>query len=103
MPSEAVDVDHRQLVYPSLEDVSVVMNLDKLGPVGGRPASRRDRRRFERFAKVGENLPDRPRLRDEGDQPDVAATARALERKLLPPLAMSLAQAIRDVSCERGF
>jgi len=53
---------------------------------------------------VGENLPDRPRLRDEGDQSDVAATVPALERKLLlHPRAMSLAQAIREVSCERGF
>jgi hypothetical protein len=32
---------------------------------------------------TGENFPDRARLRDEGDQPDVAATRRALERKLL--------------------
>jgi hypothetical protein len=43
----------------------------------------RDRWRFERFAQVGEDLADGPRLRDEGDQPDVAATVRALERKLL--------------------
>jgi hypothetical protein len=32
---------------------------------------------------VGEDLPDRPRLREEGDQPDFAATVPALERKLL--------------------
>ena len=31
-----------------------------------------------------QNLPDRPRLRDEGDQPDVTAVVWALERKLLP-------------------
>jgi len=60
------------------------MHLDKFVPFGGRPASGRDGRRFERFAEVGENLPDRPRFRDEGDQPDVAAARRALERKLLP-------------------
>jgi hypothetical protein len=33
---------------------------------------------------VRQNLPDRPGLRDEGDQPDVAATRWALVRKLLP-------------------
>ena len=33
---------------------------------------------------VGENLPDRPRLGDESDEPDVTAARRALERKLLP-------------------
>jgi len=67
-----------------LKDVAVVMRLDELAPVGGRPASRGDRRRFERFAEVRENLPDRSGLGDEGDQPDVAAARWALERKLLP-------------------
>ena len=67
-----------------LKDVAVVMRLDELAPVGGRPASGRDRRRFERFAEVGENLPDRSGLRDERDQPDVAAARLAQERKLLP-------------------
>ncbi|MDA1202257.1 MAG: hypothetical protein O3C39_11300, partial [Planctomycetota bacterium] len=52
-------------------------------PVGGRAARGRHRRRFERFAQVGEDLPDRPRLRDERDQTDVAAACWALERKLL--------------------
>ena len=60
------------------------MHLHELSPVGGRPASGRERRRFKRFAEVGENLPDGPRFRDEGDQPDVATTRWALERKLLP-------------------
>jgi hypothetical protein len=49
------------------------MDLHELAPVGGRPAGGRDRRRFERFAEVGEDLPDRTWLRDEGDEPDVAA------------------------------
>ena len=66
-----------------LKDVAVVMRLDELAPVGGRPASGRERRWFERFAEVGEDLPDRSGLRDEGDEPDVAATRRALEGKLL--------------------
>jgi len=50
-----------------------------------------------------EDLSDRPRFGDEGDQPDVAAIRRALERKLLPHRGMSFAQTIREVSCERGF
>ena len=40
--SELVDVDHGQVVYPSLEDVALVMRLDELAPVGGRAAGRRD-------------------------------------------------------------
>jgi len=79
-----VDVDCGQLVYPSLKDVAVVVDLDELAPVGGRAARGRHRWRFERFAQVDQDLPDRPRFGDEGDQPGVAATVRALERKLLP-------------------
>ena len=67
-----------------MEDVAIVMKLHEFAPVGGRPASGRDRRRFERFAKMREDFLDRPWLRDERDQPDVAAAVRALERKLLP-------------------
>ena len=33
-----------------LKDVAVVVHLHEFAPVGGRPASGRDRRRFERFA-----------------------------------------------------
>ncbi len=33
-----------------LKDVAVVVHLHDLAPVGGQPASGRDRRRFERFA-----------------------------------------------------
>ena len=84
IPSEAVDVNHGQLLGRRLEDVAVIVNLHELAPVGGRATSWRDRRRFEWFTQVGENLADRPRFGDEGDQPDVAATRRALERKLLP-------------------
>ena len=38
--SEAVNVDHGQLVYPSLNRFAVVMSLDKLAPVGGRASCR---------------------------------------------------------------
>ena len=67
-----------------LEDVAIVMDLHELAPVGRRATGRRDGRWLEQFAQMREDFPDRPRLRDERDQPDVAATVRALERKLLP-------------------
>ena len=67
-----------------LKDVALVVDLDELAPVGGRATSGRDGRRLEWFAEVCENLLDRPRFRDERDQPDVTTTRRALERKLVP-------------------
>ena len=79
------------------------MRLDELAPLGGRASRRRERRRFDRFSQMCENLPDQPCLRDEGNEPDVTAARWALQRKLLPNRAISLAQAIREVSCERGF
>ncbi len=42
MPSEAVDVDGGQIVYPSLNDCPVVVDLDELAPVGGRATGGRD-------------------------------------------------------------
>jgi hypothetical protein len=97
-----VDVDRRQLVWRRLKDVAVIVDLRELGPVGGRAARRRDRRRFEWFTQVREDLTLRGRshpgllplanLRFEVSrllpavfsEPDVAATRWALERKLLP-------------------
>jgi len=60
------------------------MDLHELSPVGRRATGRRDGRRFEGFAKMGQDLPNRPWLRDERDQPNVATTTGALEWKLLP-------------------
>ena len=79
-----MDVDHGQLVRRGLEDVAVVMGLHDLAAVGGRAPGRRDGRWLKRFAQMREDLPDRPRLRDKGNQPDVAAAGWAFERKLLP-------------------
>jgi hypothetical protein len=84
MPSEAVDVDVGQLVYPSLKDCPVVVDLHELSSVGGRATGGRDWRRLERFAQMREDLPDRPRIRNERDESDVATTPRARKRKLLP-------------------
>ena len=82
--SETVDVDCGQVVWRLLKDVAVVVDLNQLAPVGGRAAGGRDRWWLERFAQVREDLSDRPRLGDEGNEPDVAAACWALERKLLP-------------------
>ena len=82
--SEAVDVDHWQIVGRGLQDVAIVMHVHELAAVSGRAASRRERRRLERFATMRKDLPDRTRIRDERDQPDIAPAPRALERKLLP-------------------
>ena len=79
------------------------MDLHKLAPVGGRATSLRERRRFERFSQMREDFPDRPRLGDEGNESDVAAAVRARQGKSSPTRAMSFAQAMREVSCERGF
>jgi hypothetical protein len=57
----------------------VIVNRDEFAPVGGLATGRRHWWRFEWFTQVRENLADRPRLRDEGDQPDVTATVRALD------------------------
>ena len=64
--SEAVNIDHGQLVYPSLNRFAIVMDLHELGPSGRWATSGRHRWRFERIAEVCENIPDHPRFRDEG-------------------------------------
>jgi len=74
-----VDIDRGQLIGRRLEDVAVVVDLDEFAPFGGRAAGGRDGRRLERFAEMREDFPDRPTR------------------------AMSFAQAIREVSCGRGF
>jgi len=100
--SEAVDVDHGQLVGRLLKDCPVVMGLDNVAPVGGRATGRQDWRRFERFAEVCQGLTSRGRshpglrplanLRFEVSrllpavfsEPDVAAARGARKWKLLP-------------------
>jgi hypothetical protein len=67
-----VDVDHGQFVGRSLSHVAFVVDLHELAPAGGRAAGGCERRRFERFAEVSENLADGPGLGDERDEPDVA-------------------------------
>jgi len=62
-PSAAVDVDHLQIVGRGLKDVAIVMDLHELAPVGGRATSGRHRWWLERFAKMREDFPDRPRIR----------------------------------------
>ena len=64
-----------------MKECPVVMGLHEFAPVGGRATSGRDGRRLEWFAEVCENLPDRHRFRDEGNEPDVTA---ALSTAALP-------------------
>ena len=100
--SEAVNIDHGQLVYPSLNRLAMVMDLHEHAPVGRWATSGRHRWRLERFAEVCENLTSRglshPGLRLLANlrfevsrllpavcsEPDVTAAVRALKRKLLP-------------------
>ena len=83
-PSHVVIEDRFTGTRSSL-DVAVVVDLHKLDPVGRRTTGGRDGRRLERFAEVCHYLPDRPRIGDERDESDVAATPptpRALPRRV---------------------
>jgi hypothetical protein len=82
--SEAADVDCRQVFRQRLDRVAFVMYLEDLGPTGRRAAGR-----LERFAEMDQDLPDRGRIGDERDEPDVATAGRARE-KLLSPAAMAI-------------
>ena len=117
MPSEAVDVDHGR----RLKDYLVVLNLHELSPVGRRTTGGRDGRKVERFAEVCQGLTSRERshpghlplanlrfqlsrlLPEVSSESDVATTTQASQRKPLPTLSMSLAEAIREVSWDRGL
>ena len=79
--SEAADVDHRRVVRRRLDRVAVVMHLHELVPAGGRASGRGQRRRLERFTEMEQDLPDRRRVGDEGDEADVAAAGGARERE----------------------
>ena len=74
----------RELDGRRLKDCPAVVDLRERAPVGGQATSGRDGRLLERAAAVVENLPARPRLRDERNQPGVAAARWALDGKLLP-------------------
>jgi len=59
--SEAVDVEHGQLIGRHLNRFAVVMSLDKLAAVGVRSPGRRDWWWLERFARMREGLTSRGR------------------------------------------
>ena len=104
-----------------LKDCPVVMDLHGLSPVDRRATGGRDGRWFERFAEVCQGLTLRGRshpglrplanLRFEVSrllpavfsEPDVAAAGGHSSGNSSPTRAISLAQAIREVSCERGL
>ena len=86
------------------EDVALVVDLDELAPVGRWAPGRRDGGRLQRLAEVCENLVDGHRFGDERDEPDVATTQPGHSSgNSSPTRAVSFAQAIREVSCERGL
>jgi len=90
-------------VYPSLKDVAVVMGLHELAPVGGRAPGRRDGWWLQRLAEVCQNLPDGPRLWCNAISRMSPPQFGHSSGNSSPTRAMSLAHAIREVSCERGF
>jgi len=97
--SEAVDVDHGQLVGRHLNRFAIVMDLHELAPVDRRATGGRDGRRLERFAKMREGLTSRGRshpglrplanLRFEvsrllpavSSKPDVATTPKGTQKE----------------------
>ena len=79
------------------------MHLDKFVPVGGWASSGRDRRRFERFAEMCQDLPNRPRLWCKEMSRMSPPHAGHSSGNFSPTRAISLDQAIREVSWERGF
>jgi hypothetical protein len=90
MPSEAVDVDHGQLVGRHLKDCPVVGDLHELSPVGGRTTGGRDGQRLERFAQMREDLPDRPCLGCNAMSRMLPPHPRALQQTLFPHLVALL-------------
>jgi hypothetical protein len=50
-----VNIDRGQFVGRRLEKCPIVVRLHELAPLGGRAASRRDGRWFERFAEVSKD------------------------------------------------
>jgi hypothetical protein len=54
--SEAVNIDHGQLVGRHLNRFAIVIDLHELAPVDRRATGGRDGRWFERFAEVYEGL-----------------------------------------------
>jgi hypothetical protein len=80
---------HEELVGHWLDDVTAVMHLDKLTPIGGWPSGRSERRGFETEGQaVARNGAARPSLRDRHlcDKPSwpEAATKAAWSRTVFP-------------------
>ena len=99
--SEAADIDHRQVVRRRVDRVTVVMELNELVPTGRRPSCRRERWWLGGLAEIREDLPDRRRVGDEGDEANVATAGGARERKLFRDPRDELGLSRREVSWAR--
>ena len=86
-----------------LKDIAVVRDVHGLAPVGRRAPGGCERRRLEWFAEMGQDLPNRPWLWCNAISRMSPPHAGQGSGNSSPTRAMSLAHAIRDVSCERGF
>lgn len=84
--SEALDVDHGQLIGRRLEDIAVVMSLEKLAPVGGWTAVGCDRWRLKRSAKMGQNLADWARLRETDGFASLSGCSEHSSRRFVAPI-----------------
>lgn len=67
--ADGEDREHEQQERPRMRIARPMARPQRLPGPG-----RREGRRFERFAKMGQDLPNRPRIGHECDEPDVATT-----------------------------
>ena len=81
LPSAAMNVNHGQVFEKGLMKTAVILSLHQVIPIDRRSSSRRHRGRHQWLTHVLKNLPNRPRLSDEADQPDITAAIRARQRK----------------------
>ena len=81
LPLAAMNVDHGQVVGRGLFKTAVILSLHQVIPSDGWPTSWCHIGRLQWLTHVLKNLPNRPRLSDEANQPDVAATIRARQWK----------------------
>ncbi len=78
---EGVDVDGGQLVYHPWKMSRSSWTCTSSPQSAGGPQAGETHRWFGRFTQMRKDLPDQAWFGDECDQPDIATTHRALQRK----------------------